>query len=66
MKRLPFFLVSLILLSAFGCGSKHQSAESVSLAQYRDNIVGCFNGVDIDTLITEPIDSLSIKSYDND
>ncbi len=33
------------------------------MAQYRDTIVGCFNGVDIDTLIAEPIDTTKERAY---
>lgn len=36
------------------------------LARYRDTIVGRFNGVDIDTLVSEPIDSLSPYLDDED
>lgn len=60
MKRLPFSLISLILFCAFGCGSKHQSAESDPLAQYRDTLIGNFNGMEIDTLICEPMDSITV------
>ena len=62
MKHLPIFLISLILLSAFGCESKHQSEESDSLAQYRDTIIGNFNGNNIDTLIAEPINTTVDRS----
>lgn len=57
MKRLPLFLISLTLLYAIGCKSKHLSVESDSLAQYRDTIIGKFDGNSIDTLIAEPIDT---------
>ncbi len=57
MKHLPIFLISLILLCFFGCGNKLQSAESDPLAQYRDTLIGNFNGLEIDTLIAEPIDT---------
>ena len=43
---------------AFGCGSKHQSAESDPLAQYRDTLIGNFNGMEIDTLICDLADTL--------
>lgn len=33
------------------------------MAQYRDTLIGRFNGIDIDTLICEPIDSLSPIEY---
>lgn len=57
MKRLPLFLISLIMLCTFGCGSKHQPAESDTLAQFRDTLIGNFSGKEIDTLICEPMDS---------
>lgn len=47
------------MLSAFGCGSKHESKESDNLAQYRDTLIGNFDGLEIDTLICEPMDSLN-------
>lgn len=59
MKYLPLFGISLLMLSAFGCGSKHESKESDNLAQYRDTLIGNFNGKEIDTLICEPMDSLN-------
>lgn len=59
MKRLPIFVISLLMLSAFGCGSKPESKESDNLAQYRDTLIGNFNGLEIDTLICEPMDSLN-------
>lgn len=59
MKRLPIFVISLLMLSAFGCGSKHESKESDNLAQYRDTLIGNFNGLEIDTIICEPMDSLN-------
>lgn len=45
------------MLCTFGCGSKHQSIEYAPLAQYRDTLAGNFNGLEIDTLIAEPIDT---------
>lgn len=59
MKCLPIFVISILMLSAFGCGSKHESKESDNLAQYRDTLIGNFNGLEIDTLICEPMDSLN-------
>lgn len=47
------------MFCTFGCGSKHESVDSDSLAQYRDTLIGRFNGTDIDTLICEPMDSLN-------
>ena len=59
MKRLPLFGISLLMLCAFGCGSKHESNESDNLAQYRDTLIANFNGLEIDTLICEPMDSIN-------
>lgn len=55
MIRWPIFKISLIILCAFGCG-RHQSVQSGSKEQYRDTIIGKFDGNNIDTLIAEPID----------
>lgn len=60
MKRLPLFISVAILLCAFGCGSKHKPVESDPLAQYRDTLIGNFNGLEIDTLICEPMDSMTV------
>lgn len=62
MKHLPFFLIYLMLLCAFGCGGKHYLVETDPLAQYRDTIIGNFDGKDIDTLIAEPIDTTIDRS----
>lgn len=59
MKHLPIFIIGFILFCACGCGSKHHSD---SLAQYRDSIIGNFNGTDIVTLIAEPIDTTIDRS----
>ncbi len=59
MKKLIYFA---FLILAVACGTKSQQitpTEDDSSAQYRDTIIGRFNGIDIDTLICEPIDSLS-------
>lgn len=66
MNRLPIFIIGLILFCAFGCESKHKVEESDLVTKYRDTLVGCFNGVEIDTLIAEPTDSLSISAYEGD
>lgn len=58
MERLQIFLIPLIIFCVFGCGSKHESKESDNLALYRDTLIGKFNGLEIDTLICEPMDSL--------
>ncbi len=62
MKHLPFFIISLLLLSAFGCSSKHLSDEYDPLEKYRDTIIGKFDGNNIDTLIAEPIDTTIDRS----
>lgn len=59
MKKLIYFA---FLIFAVACGSKSQQTtptDDHSLAQYRDTIIGKFNGIETDTLISEPIDSLS-------
>lgn len=61
MKPLPFFLISMILLCIFGCGRKHKPTESDPLAQYKDTLIGNFNGLEIDTLICELADTLPIS-----
>ena len=49
------------MFCAFGCESKHKVEESDLVAKYRDTLVGCFNGVQIDTLICELTDTLPIS-----
>lgn len=59
MKKLIYFA---FLILAVACGTKSQQTtptDDDSLAQYRDTLIGKFNGIEIDTLICEPIDSLS-------
>lgn len=71
MRKL-FYVISALLVAS--CGSKSQQqtnndselqqcaqVEDDPLTQYRDTLIGRFNGIDIDTLICEPIDSLSSK-----
>lgn len=65
MKHLSTVLISLILLCSFGCGSKHQSVESDPMTQYRDILISNFNGLEIDTLIAEPIDTTIDRSLWN-
>lgn len=62
MKHFPFFIISLLLLSAFGCSSKHLSDEYDPLEKYRDTIIGNFGGSNIDTLIAEPTDTTIDRS----
>lgn len=59
MKKLLYLS---LLLFTIACGPKsqqHMHTEDDSLAEYRDTLIGRFNGIDIDTLICEPVDSLS-------
>lgn len=58
MKQLLFYIIGLLSLSIFSCQNKDNTMESDPLSQYRDTLVGKFNGIDIDTLICEPMDSL--------
>ena len=53
--------VIAVLMSGCNNNKAHNSLDSDSLAQYRDTLIGKFNGIDVDTLICEPIDSLSPK-----
>ena len=53
--------VIAVLISGCNNNKVHNSLDSDSLAQYRDTLIGKFNGIDVDTLICEPIDSLSPK-----
>lgn len=59
-------VLAVIAVLMSGCNNNkvhkaHKSLDSDSLAQYRDTLIGKFNGIDVDTLICEPIDSLSPK-----
>lgn len=64
-KRFASLLLGVsILLCFFSCNLSSSTSESQkkhktdSISQYRDTIVGKFNGIDIDTLICEPIGKL--------
>ena len=57
MKQLLFYIIGLLSLSIFGCQNKNGTMESDPFSQYRDTLIGRFNGIDIDTLICEPMDS---------
>lgn len=65
MKTLLLFTINLLLFTAcvrnYGRGLSETSTDY--LAQYRDTIVGNFCGTQIDTLICEPIDSVSDPDY---
>lgn len=65
MKYLPFFLICLMSLCAFGCCSKHLSEEYDPIKKYRDTLIGNFSGEQIDTLIAEPIDTTIDRSLWN-
>lgn len=66
MRYLPYILFAIILLSFCGCNNPANEVRRDPMEQYRDTLIGNFNGLEIDTLIAEPIDSLSSKSYDKD
>lgn len=55
MKILQLLFLGIILLCSFGCDNKHQASKLDYLSQYRDTLIGRFNGKDIDTLICEPM-----------
>lgn len=65
MKTLRLLPILFLLIASFACNHKKPAQESVTdhLAQYRDTLVGNFNGSQIDTLICEPLDSVSDPSY---
>lgn len=58
MKKLIYLMIFILSLYVIGCENKRSETEQTdSLAQYRDTLIGKFNGIDIDTLIAEPIDT---------
>lgn len=65
MKSLPFLTIFCLFLTAFSCSKQNNSVpvQEDYLAQYRDTIVGNFSGSQIDTLICEPLDSISDPNY---
>lgn len=64
MKILPIILlVSFISLVSCERGRSTSVNAVDHLAQYRDTIVGNFSGSQIDTLICEPLDSISDPTY---
>lgn len=65
MKTLPNIVILSFVLIAFS-GCKQRSGllmQQDHLAQYRDTIIGNFSGTQLDTLICEPLDSISDLSY---
>lgn len=65
MKILRSFPILLLLATTIGCYQNEERKGAVidHLAGYRDTIVGNFSGSQIDTLICEPLDSISDPSY---
>ena len=65
MKAHRLSLIVFLLITTFSYSQKRQSQDPVTdhLAQYRDTIVGNFSGYQVDTLICEPLDSISDPSY---
>ena len=65
MKTIHLLPILFLFLAAISCSQKKPQQETVTdhLAQYRDTIVGNFCGSQIDTLICEPLDSISDPSY---
>ncbi len=64
MKILPIILL-VSFLSLVSCERGKSTSDNAvdHLAQYRDTIVGNFSGSQIDTLICEPLDSISDPTY---
>lgn len=50
MNRLPTFLITLIILFAFGCGSKLESNKSDAMPQRRDTLIGKWLLVEYDSI----------------
>lgn len=66
MKSLPLITILCLLLTVISCSQNKvaQSPTTDHLAKYRDTIVGNFSGSQIDTLISEPLDSISDPNYE--
>lgn len=68
--------IGLLMPLLIACSPKQHTEENQqqtkdclitdSLAEYQDTIVGNFSGLGIDTLISEPIDSLSVPEFEGD
>lgn len=67
MKHL-LLIPSLLCLAAIACSNNGNSPKAYidPLAQYRDTLVGKFDGVTVDTLIAEPIGDKSVSDYPDD
>ena len=50
MKRLPIFLINLIMLCTFGCGSKAESNQSDNIIQRNDTLIGKWLLVEYDSI----------------
>ena len=61
MKILPMLLLLLVLFT--NACKQNLSHKEDSFSEYNDTFVGCFNGVEIDTLIAEPIDITKQRAY---
>lgn len=64
MKCLSIITFALMILCCFGC-NKQNKTNIGTLAQYRDTLIGKFDGNNIDTLIEEPIDTTIVRSMWN-
>lgn len=61
MKQIPYLFL-LLILCITSCGRNTKSASNDCLAQYRDTIIGKFDGNNIDTLIAEALDTTIDRS----
>lgn len=65
MKKAYSIVLLLPFVIACSHNSKIENHKIVdSLAEYRDTIVGNFSGLGIDTLIAEPIDTLTVPEFE--
>jgi len=67
MKKAYSIVLLLPFVIACSHNSKIENHKIVdSLVEYRDTIVGNFSGLGIDTLIAEPIDTLTVPEFEGD
>lgn len=62
------YLLAILTLMVVACASKEKS-ETVkfdALAEYRDTLIGKFDGINIDTLIVEPIGDKTVSDEPHD
>ena len=66
MRTFPIISLLCLLLTTISCSQQKTVQPQIIdlLAKYRDNIVGNFSGSQIDTLISEPLDSITDTSYE--